>query len=542
MHGQLTPDVVHFDSGNVPAGGVVAVADQIAAVRATGDAVVVLDAGDLFTGPLASTVAEGAPIMDAYAVMGVDAAAIGNHEFDFGPVGYARVTAAAGVGDEAGDDGPRGAFFARVASARFPFLSANLHRDGMKPLGWRGVRASTHVVRDGFDVGVVGYTTIDTPTTTLVPNVVGLDFATGRAEAVAAEVRALRAAGASPIVLLAHASLEGELPQLMDDATDPRGERRTGEIATLLDGMPATDRPDVIVAGHRHAWMLGRVRGIPIVSSDQHGVGVARLRYCRASTTSPLALERIERRAAMASDPPQSALGVAVVAAVAPWLAKVKAIADEQVATLPRTCAPSALNGSAMGEQVARALVESVGDAATPVHGVPVVGLVNSGGQRAPLRAGPVTYADLFTASPFENAVSVCTTTRAGLARVFANAFKGHSVRERFPLGIAGAKVVVTRQADGALVLHSLDVPGAPKDGDPLWLVIPDFILWGGDGLLDGVTCTKTATSSTRVREAWRNVLGREKICDGAPKNVTVKGDAALPVSRTHLTTGRPSR
>ncbi len=49
---------------------------------------VLLDAGDEFTGPLPSTMAEGAPVVEAYKILGVDAAAIGNHDFDFGPVGY----------------------------------------------------------------------------------------------------------------------------------------------------------------------------------------------------------------------------------------------------------------------------------------------------------------------------------------------------------------------------------------------------------------------------------------------------------------------
>src|SRR4051812_4994044 len=76
MHGTLDPDEAMIDTGRVPAGGVVAIADQVSAIRATGDTVVVLDAGDLFTGPLESTLAEGAPIIDAYRVIGVDAAAV----------------------------------------------------------------------------------------------------------------------------------------------------------------------------------------------------------------------------------------------------------------------------------------------------------------------------------------------------------------------------------------------------------------------------------------------------------------------------------
>jgi hypothetical protein len=316
------------DTGRLSAGGVAALADQIVAVRATGDAVVVLDAGDLFTGPLSSRMAEGAPVIEAYRLLGVDAAAIGNHEFDFGPAGYDQITARLGLGDEAGAVGPRGALLARMAEATFPFLSANLHRRGGAPTGWPNHHASTRIRRDGFDVGVVGYTTRDTPTTTLPPNVADLDFSTDAAARVASAVRELRAAGSAPVVLLAHASLEGELPQTIDDRAV-----HAGELSDLLAELGA-DVPDLVVAGHRHAWMVGKVRGVPIVSSDQHGVALSRDRYCRgegerapgatmgAPPPSPRLVD-IERRVAVATVPPRSELGVQVAAAVAPWEAKV---------------------------------------------------------------------------------------------------------------------------------------------------------------------------------------------------------------------------
>lgn len=532
MHGQLGPDDVQVDATRLPAGGVIAMADQIAELRATGDAVVVLDAGDLFTGPLDSTVAEGAPIIDAYNAMGVDAAALGNHEFDFGPVGYARVTAAPSVGDEAGADGPRGALFARMTEAHFPFLSANLRLANGKSPSWPHLRPSTRIARGSFDVGVVGYTTIDTTTTTLKPNIVGLTFAANAAASVAAEVRALRALGAAPIVLLAHASLDGELPQLLDDSSDPdpRGTRRAGELATLLDAMPAADRPDVIVAGHRHQWMLGRVRDIPIVSSDQHGVGLSRLRFCRSAPGEKPRLERIERKVAMATSKPSSALGLAVAASVAPWRAKTKGQAEAVVATLLTPCPARAFDGTALVEQVARAIAENASQAAVPPPGVPVVALMNSGGIRAPLRSGPLRYGDVFTTSPFENGIAICATTRAGLARTLANAVRPLEVRERFPFGIAGAKVTLRRGADSGLTVESIFVDGDAgrgknlRDDDPVWLAIPDFLLWGGDAVLEGVTCTSTATSQLRVRDAWRSVIAREQACDGPPKNVAIKG------------------
>jgi 5'-nucleotidase len=89
-----------------------------AARAAEGGGVVLLDGGDMFQGTLESNLAEGAPIVEAYAALGYDAVTIGNHEFDYGPAGE-RAT------PREGDD-PRNALRARVAEAPFPFLSANL--------------------------------------------------------------------------------------------------------------------------------------------------------------------------------------------------------------------------------------------------------------------------------------------------------------------------------------------------------------------------------------------------------------------------------
>lgn len=518
LHGMISPDTPVIDTGRVPAGGVTAIADQLAAIRATGDVVVALDAGDEFTGPLPSTMAEGAPVVEAYRILGVDAAAIGNHDFDFGPAGYDRVTARPGVGDEAGADGPRGALFARMAEASYPFLSANVRRKGGAPVGWPKLKASAIVARGGYKVGVVGYTTVETPATTLKPNVMDLDFATDAAAHVGAEIRALRAAGAAPVVLLAHASVEGDLPASIDD-----DHAHPGELAKLTAALGA-DRPDVIVAGHRHAWMLGRVSGVPIVSSDWHGVGLARIRYCPAGGGPKLA--GIERRTNMASAPPLSDLGRQVAAAMTPWEQRVKAVAEAPVGTLPRRCEPKMPDGSAFADQVARAQMEGAAAAAAAPAGVPVVGLTNIGSMRATIGPGAIRFADVFAVLPFENTIAVCGTTRAGLVRFVENALRKDSARDRFPLGVAGAKLRVKRAADRTLSLVSLAVDGQRADlpdSAPVYLAISDFMLFGGDNLLAGVSCTPAATSQARVRDAWRRVIEREKACDGPSSSVVVE-------------------
>jgi 5'-nucleotidase len=234
----------------------------------------------------------------------------------------------------------------------------------------------------------------------------------------------------------------------------------------------------------------------------------------------------MERRVAIPSHPPASALGVEVEKTIAPWLAKVQVEADQPVATISKTCAYRALDGTALGEQIARAMVAHSAEAAPTPKGVPVVGVVNTGGIRAPVRPGPMRFEDLFAVTPFENQVAVCETTRAGLTRALRNAMSRPAAREAFPFGIAGAKVTFTRRADGTLDLVRVNLDsdnGKRKDNDPVWLTIPDFLLWGGDGFLDGVTCTSQATSTRRLREAWRELIAREQACDGSPKNVVLQ-------------------
>jgi 5'-nucleotidase len=517
LHGQLEADDPIVDTGRLPSGGVVALADAIDAVRSGPDPVFVLDAGDLFTGPMASTLAEGKPVMAAYAALGVDAAAIGNHEFDFGPVGYERVTAAKGAAE--GPDGPRGALLARMDEATFPFLSANL-RAKSGPLPWPKLKAHVAIERGGYKIGVVGYTTEETPKTTLKPNIEDLDFVTDAAKNVAASVRALRAAGASPVVLLAHASIEGDLPETLDDPIDPRGDKRIGEIARLLDGV-GPDKPDLVIAGHRHAWMLGRVRGVPIVSSSQHGVGYAKARFCGAPGHTTLS--SIDRRLAFASDPPVTALGAKVAAAIEPYLAKVKTSADQVIAEIPRTCASQHPNGTALAEMIARSLL------AQSVL-TPRVAVMNAGGVRAPLKGGKVLFRDLFATLPFENAVSTCTTTRAGLVRALSNISMKISARERFPFGIAGAGVKARRESTGVRIVDVVldQEKGGTRlaDDAAVTIVMPDFLLWGGDGFLDGVHCASTTETQLRLRDAFRLVIAQEKGgCDGPAKNIEIEGN-----------------
>ncbi|HUF65643.1 MAG TPA: hypothetical protein VMM17_06655, partial [Gemmatimonadaceae bacterium] len=84
FHGALEP---RKDSAGVLLGGAAHVAGAIraaAAECAPRCVVLLLDGGDMFQGSAASNTAYGRPVVELYNELGYAAAALGNHEFDWG--------------------------------------------------------------------------------------------------------------------------------------------------------------------------------------------------------------------------------------------------------------------------------------------------------------------------------------------------------------------------------------------------------------------------------------------------------------------------
>ena len=140
----------------------------------------VLSGGDMWTGPAISSWFDGESMAEVMNAMGYDAAAIGNHEFDFGLEGLQE----------------------RAAQSEFPFLSANI-RD--KETGEIANIALPYVVQEvnGVQVGLIGLTTPDTPETTHPDNVASFNFISLK-EALTETVPQARAEGAELLVVAGH--------------------------------------------------------------------------------------------------------------------------------------------------------------------------------------------------------------------------------------------------------------------------------------------------------------------------------------------------
>jgi 5'-nucleotidase len=451
-----------------------------AARAADGGAVVLLDAGDTFQGGIESNLSEGALVVDAYNALGYTAAAIGNHEFDFGPLD---------AFDPADLPDPRGALKAVAAQARYPLLAANLLDESTgRPVAWPNVRPSALVHAAGLRVGIVGAMTIDGLRATLAVNVHGLRLAP-LAPTVAAEAAKLREGGADLVLLTIHA---GGRCTSFDDPSDLSSCDGSSEIFRLIRDLPPGTL-DAVVAGHTHAGLAHLVNGVPVIESLWGGRAFGRidLRIDRrtrrvvhvelfppqdvcamvqpagggcAPATAPTAVQaRYEDRSVEPDD--------RIVHAMAPALQRVRALqAGPLHVTIDTPVRRAADVGAPLGNLFADALRESTPGADVAVNNNGI------GGLRADLPAGPLTFGRLYNVFPFDNRLVRLTLTGAQLQRVFA----AEIARARpGALAISGITVSAACDGDDLRVAVRRAAGDAVGSDEPLQVVTTDMLAGG---------------------------------------------------------------
>jgi len=185
VHGELLPQPGR--------GGLTTFSGYVNALRAAR----ARDGGGML-GTLESNTTEGTVMVEAFNAIGYTAAAIGNHEFDFGPAGSLSTPGS-------DTDDARGALKQRATEAKFPLLAANLFDiETDQPVTWDNVQPSVIVDVAGVKVGIIGIMASDALLATISANVKGLRVAP-LADSIDREARLLRASGASLVIVTAHA-------------------------------------------------------------------------------------------------------------------------------------------------------------------------------------------------------------------------------------------------------------------------------------------------------------------------------------------------
>ncbi|HEX7150668.1 MAG TPA: 5'-nucleotidase C-terminal domain-containing protein [Thermoanaerobaculia bacterium] len=495
--------------------------------------VLVVDSGDMFQGTLESNLFEGEPVIRGMNAIGYVGAAIGNHEFDFGPVGAASVP-------RTPEDDPLGALKRNAQLARFPLLSANLidKATGKTP-SW--VRRSVTVMAGGAKIGIIGLSTPDTPNVTMEVNVLGLEF-TDPVKATLETARELRKQGADAIILIAH--IGGRCQDTSDEHSLESCDRQQHAMQ-LLEALPA-GTVDAYFGGHTHARMRQFVNGVPAMQAlpfsrefstlelyvDPQGNKVLHDRTelrthtmicplvyegtstCDPNQRGPALVPRIFEGRRIAPD-------ARVVDLFDPYLRRVAAKRNERLGiTTAAAFSRAYTQESPLGNLVSDALREGTkADFA----------VVNSGAIRAELRGGELLYSDVFAVSPFDNYPAVVQLTGAQIGELLRLTTNG----ERGILQVSGLKYSYDAALDPQKppaernrLITVTKANGEALQPDQLYTVaMPDFVAAGGDGtapLMKTISPDRIFVDQNRpMRELLIEVLKKR---EGAPIAPIVEG------------------
>lgn len=470
-------------------------------VAAAGGHVLLLDGGDVNTGVPESDLQDAEPDFKGMNLLGYDAIAVGNHEFDK----------------------PLAVLEKQRQWAKFPLLAANIYRGTQ-----RLFEPYRIFERGGYRIAVVGLTTEDTKKMVLPENVAGIDFRKPADEA-AKLVPDLRGK-ADMVIAATH----------MGHYADGRsGVNAPGdvEMARAVKGL------DLIVGGHSQnpvcmtgenkrndAYVPGqpcapdRQNGAWIVQAHEWGKYVGRADFVIAGGKVELVkyqLLPVNLKQRQADNTKKVYTEqIPEDAAVREFL---KPFQDNGAArlTLPVGETVGVFDGERnrvrsqptnLGVMIARSMQERTGAD---------LAIMNAGGVRDSLPDGKITYRDVLKVQPFANQISLVRLSGAELLKYLEAVAKMTPGSGAFPQTV-GVQMVIEGGA-----LREAKVNGQPIDARREYrLAINNFTAGGGDGypkLSDHPGHVNTGFNDADVMRAFIAARSPIRAADFAPASDVVR-------------------
>ncbi len=319
----------------------------------------VLSGGDSWTGPAISTWYQGESMAQVMKIMGYQASAVGNHEFDFGVESLKR----------------------QIAGSSFPYLAANLvYKESGNLADDLGIKPYTIVDLDGILVGVIGLSNSATAYTANPAIVGAFDFA-DYAETLRTTSAELNQKGAQVVVLTSHLC-----------------ERDLNELVATAQSMNIA----VMGGGHCHMGFSKTINGVAIIDSAPYlnSYAYVDLMYDPATMKTSVVDEGLQTNQGGKADPELQAL-------VSEWAAKTEKEGGVQIGYLKKEL-------PRQSEAMQALIVEAW------LWGYPQadVALTNLGGMRDRLAAGKVTLAGVTSVMPFNNTIVEVHLTGTQLQKI----------------------------------------------------------------------------------------------------------------------------
>ena len=415
-------------------GGSARLATVINEARATQENVLLLDAGDRFSGTLFHFFYQGQDNVQVMNLLEYDAMTLGNHEFDNGSDVLA----------------------AFITGVDFPVLAANINTNE-DPYLVDLVAPYTIIDVHGEEIGVIG---LVTPRTAFISKPWdSVIFNDNLVEITAQVVAELEEQGVNKIILLTHLGYQADLAlaqQVRGVDIIIGGHSNTIPNRYPLEFTTSADEPILVVQAGYHNLYVGHLE----VSFDESG-------HVVASDGKVMRLDP-----SIAEDKVMLALIDELEAPVAEYTDQV---VGQTAFTYRRDCYGHDCDLGAL-----------IGDAMLDATDADVV-IQNSGGLRDDLPAGDVTYGDILSVLPFGNQVAVLELVGADIWTTLEYGVSG-DVNGKFPQ-VAGMRFTWNPSAPSGTRIISVDVwnpeieDWEPLDLERVYVVATnDFMRGGGDG------------------------------------------------------------
>ncbi|MGC5585199.1 bifunctional metallophosphatase/5'-nucleotidase [Ornithinimicrobium sp. W1665] len=424
------------------------------------------------------------PTIEVLNAMGLDASAVGNHEFDEGVDELFRMVEG-GNHPELGQMGD-----SPYAGADFPYLAANVQ--------WKGTDdpiLPPYVVKKvkGVEVGFIGVVTSDTPILVSPGGIADVEF-TDEADALNRYTAELQAQGVEAIVGLVHeGGFDGGAYSRTISTEDVNAgcDTLAGPIVDIHDR--TSQEVDVLLTGHTHngfACLLDTGgEGAPraVAGPGDWGRVLSQTTFQVDRRTNDIVRESLSvenhlvDNATISPDPQIQAI-------VDEWVARGDVVGETVVGSTAEaiegdegTAGPNGERSRSFETPMANLVADSI-LWGTQENGAQIA-FMNVGGVRASLDQGDVTYREAYEVMPFNNILVTVTMTGAQIEAVLNQQYIATRGRPQLALGVSEGFTYTWDNTAKAVVPGTMELNGVPIEPDATYRVSTlNFLQEGGDG------------------------------------------------------------
>jgi len=439
LHAHVRPQKISWISETRTIGGFANIATLVKKEKLNNPNAVYFDAGDYFTGPYISSLTKGEAIIDIMNHLSIDAACIGNHEFDHG---WQNVVT-------------------QISKAKFPILNGNIFLKHTDKLLWN--HPYTILVKNGVRIGVIGlhgkFAFYDTISDDMIQ---GID-ARDEEKYLQQYIDTLKAK-TDLIVLLIHEGIPGR--QSSKGSTDvSRNLQKDIELATKVKGL------NIIVTGHAHQGTPEALvsNGTLIVSTDALGMELGKLEISYNIKTHQIISHTNQLNYIFDDEVTHDAETENVIVK---WENNLKQITDEKICNISTSLTRSYGEESTLGNLITDAMMYVYPDNDFAV--------TNSGGLRQDIESGSVTMGNLISAFPFPNTVVKLALKGSDIKNIFEHAA---TLTNGILQVSKGVVLTYNQSAPIGNKVISININGMALENNKTYKVLTNnFLADGGDG------------------------------------------------------------